>query len=317
MFGLSNKMFAGLMDKSPPLMAILAKIYPMDVETHEGGVDDMTKLSYLHEPGVLQNLANRYTLNKIYTYTGNILIAVNPFQTLPYLYDSEMMADYKGAAFGDRGPHVKLRLPRCLCVTLLIWEAVRLLKEELLNNKFWSRFGKFVEIQFDKHGRISGAAVRTYLLERSRVCQVSDPERNYHCFYLLCAAPKEIIEKFKLGHPRSFHYLNQSHCYELVGVSDAKDYLATRRAMDIVGISKQEQGSEDPDSSALKDDKSKFHLETAAELLMCDPSDLESALCKRVMITPEEVIKRSLDPVGATVSRDGLAKTIYSRLFDW
>lgn len=44
---------------------------------------------------------------------------------------------------------------------------------------------------------------------------------------------------------------------------------------------------------------------------------LEDALCKRVMITPEEVIKRSLDPVSAAISRDGLAKTIYSRLFDW
>ena len=49
----------------------------------------------------------------------------------------------------------------------------------------------------------------------------------------------------------------------------------------------------------------------------CDPQALEDALCKRVMVTPEEVIKRSLDPVAATVSRDGLAKTIYSRLFDW
>ena len=46
-----------------------------------------------------------------------------------------------------------------------------------------SRFGKFVEIQFNKAGRISGAAVRTYLLERSRVVQVNDPERNYHIFY--------------------------------------------------------------------------------------------------------------------------------------
>ena len=49
-----------------------------------------------------------------------------------------------------------------------------------------------MEIQFDERGRISGAAIRTYLLERSRVCQLSDPERNYHCFYMLCAAPKEV-----------------------------------------------------------------------------------------------------------------------------
>lgn len=52
-----------------------------------------------------------------------------------------------------------------------------------VRNNNSSRFGKFVEIQFDKKGRISGAAVRTYLLERSRVVQVTDPERNYHIFY--------------------------------------------------------------------------------------------------------------------------------------
>lgn len=57
-----------------------------------------------------------------------------------------------------------------------------------------SRFGKFVELQFDERGRISGAAVRTYLLERSRVCQISTPERNYHCFYMLCAAPPEVLK---------------------------------------------------------------------------------------------------------------------------
>ena len=49
-----------------------------------------------------------------------------------------------------------------------------------------SRFGKFVELQFNLKGRISGAAVRTYLLERSRVCNITNPERNYHAFYQVC-----------------------------------------------------------------------------------------------------------------------------------
>lgn len=48
------------------IKAKLAKIYPKDLEAPAGGVDDMTKLSYLHEPGVLQNLKTRYELNEIY-----------------------------------------------------------------------------------------------------------------------------------------------------------------------------------------------------------------------------------------------------------
>ncbi|KAF0901741.1 hypothetical protein E2562_006207 [Oryza meyeriana var. granulata] len=367
------------------IIANLSKLYPKDMEAAAGGVDDMTKLSYLHEPGVLQNLATRYELNEIYTYTGNILIAVNPFQRLPHLYDPHMMQQYKGAPFGELSPHVfavadvayRAMINEGRSNSILVsgesgagkTETTKMLMRYLaylggraategrtveqqvlesnpvleafgnaktVRNNNSSRFGKFVEIQFDKQGRISGAAVRTYLLERSRVCQISDPERNYHCFYLLCAAPQEEVEKYKLGNPKTFHYLNQSNCYELVGVSDAHEYLATRRAMDIVGISTQEQDAifrvvaailhigniefakgKEVDSSVLKDDKSKFHLDTTAELLMCDPGALEDALCKRVMVTPEEVIKRSLDPYNATVSRDGLAKTIYSRLFDW
>ncbi|CAH1430894.1 unnamed protein product [Lactuca virosa] len=367
------------------IVANLSKIYPMDLEAPAGGVDDMTKLSYLHEPGVLQNLRTRYELNEIYTYTGNILIAINPFQKLPHLYDAHMMQQYKGAPFGELSPHVfaiadtsyRAMVHEGKSNSILVsgesgagkTETTKMLMQFLaylggrkategrtveqqvlesnpvleafgnaktVRNNNSSRFGKFVEIQFDKHGRISGAAIRTYLLERSRVCQVNDPERNYHCFYLLCAAPPEEVEKYKLGSPQSFHYLNQSKCYELVGVNDGLEYLATRRAMDIVGISKQEQEAifrvtaailhlgniafakgKEVDSSVLKDDKAKFHLKMTAELLKCDPVGLQDALCKRVMITPEEVIKRSLDPLSAAFSRDGLAKTIYSRLFDW
>ncbi|KAJ7973513.1 Myosin [Quillaja saponaria] len=367
------------------VVANLSKIYPKDMEAPAGGVDDMTKLSYLHEPGVLQNLKTRYELNEIYTYTGNILIAINPFQRLPHIYDAQMMDQYKGAPFGELSPHVfavadvayRAMINEGKSNSILVsgesgagkTETTKMLMRYLaflggraategrtveqqvlesnpvleafgnaktVRNNNSSRFGKFVELQFDKKGRISGAAIRTYLLERSRVCQISDPERNYHCFYLLCAAPQEEIEKYKLGNPKSFHYLNQSNCYELVGVSDAHDYLATRRAMDIVGISEKEQEAifrvvaailhlgnivfskgKEVDSSVPKDDSAKFHLKMTSELLMCDAAGLEDALCKRVMITPEEVIKRSLDPQSAAVSRDGLAKAIYSRLFDW
>nr|BAD16376.1 putative myosin XI [Oryza sativa Japonica Group] len=205
-----------------------------------------------------------------------------------------------------------------------------------VRNNNSSRFGKFVEIQFDQSGKISGAAIRTYLLERSRVCQISDPERNYHCFYMLCSAPAEERERYKLGDPASFHYLNQSNCIKLDGMDDSSEYIATRRAMDIVGISSDEQdaifrvvaailhlgnvefveGSE-ADSSVPKDDKSKFHLRTASELFMCDEEALEESLCKRVIATRGESIVKNLDARAAALSRDALARIVYSRLFDW
>lgn len=71
------------------------------------------------------------------------------------------------------------------------------------------------------------------------------------------------------------------------------------------------------DSSVIKDEKARFHLNAAAELLMCDHGKLENALIKRKINTPEGVITTTVDPNSATVSRDGLAKQIYSRLFDW
>jgi hypothetical protein len=48
-------------------------------------------------------------------------------------------------------------------------------------------------------------------------------------------------KKYKLGDPRSFHYLNQSNCIALDGLDDSKEYMETRRAMGIVGMSSDEQ----------------------------------------------------------------------------
>ncbi|XP_055960444.1 myosin-15 isoform X2 [Mercurialis annua] len=197
------------------------------------------------------------------------------------------------------------------------------------------RFGKFVEIQFDANGRISGAAIRTYLLERSRVVQITDPERNYHCFYQLCASGTD-SENYKLDHPSHFHYLNQSKIYELEGISNAEEYIKTRRAMDIVGISQEDQEAifrtlaailhlgnvdfspgKEHDSSTVKEQKSSFHLQMAANLFMCDVNLLLATLCTRTIQTREGSIVKYLDCNAAVASRDALAKTVYARLFDW
>ncbi|XP_071696471.1 myosin-15 [Rutidosis leptorrhynchoides] len=355
-----------------------------DADADYGGVDDMTKLAYLNEPGVLDNLKKRYALNEIYTYTGSILIAVNPFTKLPHLYNVHMMEQYKGAPFGELSPHVfavadasyRAMIGDAKSQSILVsgesgagkTETTKLIMQYLtyvggraasddrtveqqvlesnplleafgnartVRNDNSSRFGKFVEIQFDANGRISGAAIRTYLLERSRVVQITDPERNYHCFYQLCASGKD-AENYKLGHPSNFHYLNQSKVYELEGVSSAEEYVKTRRAMDIVGISHDEQEAifrtlaailhlgniefspgKEHDSSVVKDDKSHFHLQTAATLFMCDVKSLLATLCTRSIQTREGIIIKALDCDAAVTSRDALARTVYARLFDW
>jgi len=63
-----------------------------------------------------------------------------------------------------------------------------------------SRFGKFTDMHFDAAGRVSGAQISTYLLERSRVVSINNPERSYHIFYQLCAGVSE-EQRAALGYP--------------------------------------------------------------------------------------------------------------------
>lgn len=56
------------------VVADISNIYPKDMEAPPAGVDDMTKLAYLHEPGVLHNLACRFAINEIYVSLFSITI---------------------------------------------------------------------------------------------------------------------------------------------------------------------------------------------------------------------------------------------------
>ncbi|XP_047628577.1 unconventional myosin-VIIb [Phacochoerus africanus] len=82
----------------------LDTLSPMHPNSAEG-VDDMIRLGDLNEAGMVHNLLIRYQQHKIYTYTGSILVAVNPFQVLP-LYTVEQIQLYYNRHVGELPPHI-------------------------------------------------------------------------------------------------------------------------------------------------------------------------------------------------------------------
>ncbi|XP_036093884.1 unconventional myosin-VIIb isoform X3 [Rousettus aegyptiacus] len=82
----------------------LGTLSPMHPNSAQG-VDDMIRLGDLNEAGMVHNLLIRYQQHKIYTYTGSILVAVNPFQVLP-LYTLEQVQLYYSRHVGEMPPHI-------------------------------------------------------------------------------------------------------------------------------------------------------------------------------------------------------------------
>jgi myosin-5 len=77
------------------------------------GQNDLTSLSYLHEPAVLYNLSYRFGLNTIYTYCGIVLVAINPYDELD-IYNRETILAYRSV--GASGGNVKQMDPHIFAV---------------------------------------------------------------------------------------------------------------------------------------------------------------------------------------------------------
>uniref|UniRef100_A0A8C5ZFG4 Myosin motor domain-containing protein n=1 Tax=Marmota marmota marmota TaxID=9994 RepID=A0A8C5ZFG4_MARMA len=68
--------------------------------------DDLTTLSYLNEPAVLHAIKKRYMNGQIYTYSGIVLIAANPFDKVDHLYSREMIQNYSSKRKDELEPHL-------------------------------------------------------------------------------------------------------------------------------------------------------------------------------------------------------------------
>jgi myosin-1 len=94
-----------------------------------------------------------------------------------------------------------------------------------IRNNNSSRFGKYMEIQFDRGGDPRGGRITNYLLEKSRVVYQTRDERGFHIFYLLLAgADASMRDEFRLQQPSYYNYLNQSACYTVEGMNDAEEW---------------------------------------------------------------------------------------------
>ncbi|KAJ8946394.1 hypothetical protein NQ318_011800, partial [Aromia moschata] len=114
-----------------------------------------------------------------------------------------------------------------------------------------SRFGKFIEVHFDKNFKVAGGHISHYLLEKSRICSPQGDERSYHIFYMLMAgAPDGLRQKLGLTKPDDFNYLKSGCTRYFTNPTSEKKLVATQKS--------SEHTSKGPLKDILLDDVTDF-----------------------------------------------------------
>ncbi|XP_053723451.1 unconventional myosin-VIIa-like isoform X12 [Synchiropus splendidus] len=367
---------------SPQKATNIKPMHPTSIH----GVEDMIRLGDLNEAGILRNLLIRYRERLIYThcggrtYTGSILVAINPYQLLP-IYTAEQIRLYTNKKIGELPPHIFAIADNCYfnmqrnnkdqcCIisgesgagktesTKLIlqflaaisgqhsWIEQQVLEAnpileafgnaKTVRNDNSSRFGKYIDIHFNKRGAIEGAKIEQYLLEKSRVCRQARDERNYHIFYcMLEGMTGEEKQRLGLSRARDYTYLTFGDCTLCDGRDDMKEYSNIRSAMKVLMFTDRENWeiskllasilhlgnlqyeARTYDNLDACEVTRSPHLNTAASLLEVDGKDVTNCLTSRTLITRGETVSTPLSREQALDVRDAFVKGIYGRLFVW
>ncbi|KAJ3039984.1 hypothetical protein HDV00_011539 [Rhizophlyctis rosea] len=196
-----------------------------------------------------------------------------------------------------------------------------------------SRFGRYTEYQFDGRGKLVGAKMLDYLLEKSRITQMPTNERNFHIFYyILAGATPEERTQWRLNDGGDFAYLGgnrQERGDDTIRFGELRDHLKSlgvgRRLqaqiyqlmaaiLHLGNVIFQDNPEQPQEPCTVKNHQV---LELVAELLGVAAHNLEYALTYKTKMVRRDLCTVLLNAEEAAKQRDSLAKTLFSLVFGW
>ncbi|XP_011167549.1 myosin heavy chain, muscle isoform X11 [Solenopsis invicta] len=197
-----------------------------------------------------------------------------------------------------------------------------------------SRFGKFIRIHFGPSGKLAGADIETYLLEKARVISQQTLERSYHIFYqMMSGSVKGLKAMCLLSNNITDYYFVSQGKTTIPGLDDGEELLVTDQAFDVLGFTQEEKDNIYKITAAVmhmggmkfkqrgREEQAEAdgteEGERVAKLLGCDCADLYKNLLKpRIKVGNEFVTQgRNKDQVAYSVG--AMSKAMFDRLFKW
>ena len=197
-----------------------------------------------------------------------------------------------------------------------------------------SRFGKFIRIWFNQAGKLSGADMVVYLLEKSRLTFQATLERCYHAFYnLMSDAVPDLKEKARLTDNIYDYWWVSQGKVTVDSIDDKEDMQFADDAYNILGFTEEEKynvykltavvmhmGNMTKDFVPVgKEEQAEVKEETNARIIadVCgvDPEWLITYFCKPKLKVGTEWVSKGQTCAGAASSVSGIGRSIYERVF--